>query len=69
MKLQKQIKEELHTLIDSIDHEHIFNVLSEDVVPYIIEKPVQRTGGEKDGIQNSVLHYLSEEFCCNQYLF
>ena len=37
MKSKKQLKEELHKLIDSIEDEHTLNVLNEDVVPYVIE--------------------------------
>ena len=37
MKSKKQIKEELHKLIDSIDDKEVLNVLNEDIVPYMIE--------------------------------
>lgn len=37
MKSKEELKKELHQLIDSIDDEHILNVLNEDVVPYVID--------------------------------
>lgn len=41
MKSKKQLKEELHQLIDSIDDEHVLQTLSEDIVPYVAQKHVQ----------------------------
>lgn len=38
MKSKKQLKEELHQLIDSIDDEHVLQTLNEDIVPYVTEK-------------------------------
>jgi hypothetical protein len=37
MKSKEELKKELHQLIDSIDDEHILNVLNEDVVPYVLD--------------------------------
>lgn len=38
MKSKKQLKEELHQLIDSIDDEQILQTLNEDLVPYVAKK-------------------------------
>ena len=38
MKSKKQLKEELHQLIDSIDDEQVLQTLNEDLVPYVAQK-------------------------------
>ena len=38
MKSKKQLKEELHQLIDSIDDEQVLQTLNEDLVPYVAKK-------------------------------
>ncbi len=38
MKSKKQLKEELHQLIDSIDDEQVLQTLNEDIVPYVTQK-------------------------------
>ncbi len=43
MKSKQQLKEELHNLIDSIDDEHVLNVLNEEVVPYIVQNRSTQT--------------------------
>jgi len=37
MKSKKKLRKQLHKLIDSIDDEHVLNVLSEDIIPYVIK--------------------------------
>lgn len=45
---KEEIKQKLYKLIDSIDDEHLLNVLDENVVPYIIEnKPKHADDVEK----------------------
>jgi hypothetical protein len=34
---KEELKQKLYKLIDSIEDEHVLNVLNEDVVPYVIE--------------------------------
>lgn len=34
---KEELKKKLYKLIDSIDDEHVLNVLTEDVVPYVIQ--------------------------------
>ena len=48
MKSKKQLKKELHQLIDSIEDEHVLNVLNEDIVPYIIQTRIETDAGEDD---------------------
>lgn len=38
MKSKKQLKEELHQLIDSIDDEQVLQIFNEDIVPYVAQK-------------------------------
>ena len=38
MKSKKQLKEELHQLIDQIDDEQVLQTLNEDIVPYVTQK-------------------------------
>ena len=41
MKSKKQLKEELHELIDSIDDEQVLQSLNEDIVPYVAKKDTE----------------------------
>ena len=41
MKSKKQLKEELHQLIDNIDDEQILQTLNEDIIPYVTTKDTE----------------------------
>ncbi len=53
MKSKEELKKELHARIDSIEDEHILNVLNDDIVPYVIENRTKENDEEDD--------YLTEE--------
>ncbi|NCU05003.1 MAG: hypothetical protein GXC73_13555 [Chitinophagaceae bacterium] len=41
MKSKKQLKEELHQFIDSIDDEQVLQTLNEDIVPYVAKNDAE----------------------------
>ena len=41
MKSKKQLKEELHQLIDNIDDEQVLQTLNEDIIPYVATKDTE----------------------------
>lgn len=41
MKSKKQLKEELHQLIDNIDDEQVLQTLNEDIMPYVTTKDAE----------------------------
>lgn len=41
MKSKKQLKEELHQLIDSIDDEQVLQTLNEGIIPYATTKDAE----------------------------
>jgi hypothetical protein len=47
MKSKKQLKEELHQLIDSIDDELVLQTLNEDIVPYVAKKDAETLTAEQ----------------------
>jgi predicted transcriptional regulator len=47
MKSKKQLKEELHQLIDSIDDEQVLQTLNEDIVPYVASKDAESLTAEQ----------------------
>ena len=53
-KNQEELKKKLHELIDSIEDEHILNVLNEDVVPYVIENRTKEADEEADAAENNL---------------
>lgn len=55
MKSKQQLKEELHNLIDSIDDEHVLNVLNEEVVPYVIQNRSTQTDDDLTTAQQQEL--------------
>ena len=50
MKSKEDLKKELHALIDTIDDEHILNVLNDDIVPYVIENRTKEKDEEEDDL-------------------
>ena len=55
MKSKEELKKVLHALIDSIEDEHILNVLNDEIVPYVIEN---RTKEKDDEGQEVYSFYL-----------
>lgn len=47
MKSKKQLKEELHQLIDSIDDEQVLQTLNEDIMPYVAKKDAESLTAEQ----------------------
>lgn len=45
---QEELKKKLHELIDSIDDEHVLNVLNEAVVPYVIENRTKEADEDEE---------------------
>ena len=48
MKSKSELKEQLHTLIDGIDDEHVLTVLNEDIMPYVIENRTKEKDEEDE---------------------
>jgi methyl coenzyme M reductase gamma subunit len=59
MKSKKQLKQELHKLIDSIEDEHVLNVLNDDIVPYVIQNRAKEAE-EEDDLTEDQLKELKE---------
>jgi O6-methylguanine-DNA--protein-cysteine methyltransferase len=59
-KNQEELKKKLHELIDSIDDEHILNVLNEDIVPYVLENRTQEAHDIEDELTEEQLKDLDE---------
>ena len=59
MKTKDELKIELHKLIDSIEDEHILNVLHDDIVPYVIENRKKKMD-ENDDLTEEQLKELDE---------
>jgi methyl coenzyme M reductase gamma subunit len=59
MKSKKQLKQELHKLIDSIEDEHVLNVLNDDIVPYVIQNRAKEAE-EEDDLTEDQLKELEE---------
>jgi hypothetical protein len=49
-KDKDKLKKKLHKLIDSIEDEHVLNVLNEDVVPYVIQNKIREAEGLEDDL-------------------
>ncbi|MDX2047415.1 MAG: hypothetical protein SFU87_11555 [Chitinophagaceae bacterium] len=60
MKSKKQLKQELHKLIDSIEDEHVLNVLNDDIVPYVIQNRAKEEDNED--LTEEQLKELEEKF-------
>ena len=60
MKTKEELKKELHYLIDSIQDEHILNVLNDDIVPYIIENRAGVQDAEDELLTDEQLKKLDE---------
>lgn len=58
MKTKEELKQELYKLIDSIDDEHILNVLNEDIVPYVIENRTKEMDEAGDDLSEEQLQRL-----------
>jgi hypothetical protein len=55
MKSKKQLKEELHQLIDSIDDELVLQTLNEDIVPYVAKKDAETlTAGQQQELEEAI---------------
>lgn len=60
MKTKQELKEELHRLIDSIEDEHVLNVLNEDIVPYVIENRTKEMDEADDDLTEEQEKELQE---------
>ena len=60
MKTKEELKKELHFLIDSIQDEHILNVLNDDILPYIIENRAGAQDAEEELLTDEQLAKLDE---------
>ena len=60
MKTKEELKNELHYLIDSIQDEHILNVLNDDIVPYIIENRAVAQDAEDELLTDEQLKKLDD---------
>jgi PHD/YefM family antitoxin component YafN of YafNO toxin-antitoxin module len=57
---QEELKKKLHELIDSIEDEHVLNVLNEEVLPYVIENRTKEADEEDDELAEEQLKELDE---------
>lgn len=62
MKSKKQLKKELHQLIDSIEDEHVLNLLNDDVVPYIIQNRIKEADAGEDDLTEEQIIILEDRF-------
>ena len=62
MKSKKQLKKELHQLIDSIEDEHVLNLLNDDVVPYIIQNRIKEADAGEDDLTQEQIIILEDRF-------
>lgn len=60
MKTKEELKKELHFLIDSIQDEHILNVLNDDILPYIIENRAGAQDAEEELLTDEQIKKLDE---------
>lgn len=58
MKTKEELKQELYKLIDSIEDEHVLNVLNEDIVPYVIKNRTKETDEAGDDLTEEQLQRL-----------
>lgn len=56
---KEELKQKLYKLIDSIEDEHVLNVLNEDIVPYVIENRTKEKD-EEDDLTEEQLKELDE---------
>lgn len=61
MKSKEELKKALHNLIDSIEDEHVLNVLNEDIMPYVIKNRTKGIDAEDD-LTEKQLSELDEAF-------
>jgi hypothetical protein len=59
-KKKEELKQKLYKLIDSIDDEHVLNVLNEDIVPYVIENRAKEPDKAEDALTEEQLKELDE---------
>jgi hypothetical protein len=62
MKSKKQLKKELHQLIDSIEDEHVLNVLNDDIVPFVIQTRVKEADAGGDDLTTEQISILEDRF-------
>ncbi len=62
MKSKKQLKKELHQLIDSIEDEHVLNVLNDDIVPFVIQTRVKEADAGGDDLTAEQISILEDRF-------
>ena len=60
MKTKEELKKELHSLIDSIQDEHLLNVLNDDILPYIIENRAGAQDAEEELLTDDQIKKLGE---------
>ena len=60
MKTKEELKKELHSLIDSIQDEHLLNVLNDDILPYIIENRAGAQDAEEELLTDEQIEKLGE---------
>ena len=60
MKSKEELKKVLHALIDSIEDEHILNVLNDEIVPYVIENRTKEKDDEGDDLTKEQEKELDE---------
>ena len=60
MKTKEELKKELHSLIDSIQDEHLLNVLNDDILPYIIENRAGAQDAEEELLTDEQIKKLDE---------
>jgi hypothetical protein len=57
---KEELKQKLYKLIDSIEDEHVLNVLNDDVVPYVIENRTKELDDEEEDLTEEQLKELDE---------
>ena len=62
MKSKEKLKKKLHKLIDSIDDEHVLNVLNDNIIPYIIENRSKERDESEDDLSDKELVEMEKAF-------
>jgi hypothetical protein len=57
---KEELKEKLYKLIDSIEDEHVLNMLNEDVMPYVIENRTKELDEAESNLTEEQLNELDE---------
>jgi len=62
MKTTENLKQQLHSLIDSIDDEQVLRVLNDDIVPFVINSHVENNEYSNENMSPEEMAELEEAY-------